>query len=220
LSTARVYVHKERRITIHQDHIGIALKARKPRRIAKRESHHGSVTDSRIIRCPLTDKDLRSLAVVVVVQMRLPQSRWNVDVEMIVKQVGLPAVDEIRVLRSHRRNDLDVGILRLDCVVEHREPRVIACSPHVEPVFVSNFNESQLERLRMSVFRTASTPDSTGATCNVFDLVQRLSRLGLDVPAVAELDLNPVLGLPDRCIAVDARVRIQRPAAHTPTKSW
>jgi hypothetical protein len=52
------------------------------------------------------------------------------------------------------------------------------------------------------------------------DLVQRLSRLGLDLPAVAELDLNPVLGLPDRCIAVDARVRIHRPAAHTLTKTW
>ena len=52
------------------------------------------------------------------------------------------------------------------------------------------------------------------------DLVQRLARLGLDVPAVAELDLNPVLGLPDRCIAVDARVRIQRPATHTHMKTW
>ena len=52
------------------------------------------------------------------------------------------------------------------------------------------------------------------------DLVQRLARLGLDLPAIAELDLNPVLGLPDRCVAVDARVRIQRPAPHAPTKSW
>jgi acetate---CoA ligase (ADP-forming) len=52
------------------------------------------------------------------------------------------------------------------------------------------------------------------------DLVQRLSRLGLDMPAVAELDLNPVLGLPDGCIAVDARVRVARPMAAAPTKSW
>jgi succinyl-CoA synthetase beta subunit len=52
------------------------------------------------------------------------------------------------------------------------------------------------------------------------DLVHRLSRLGLDVPAVAELDLNPVLGLPDRCVAVDARVRIKQPALHAPTKTW
>ena len=36
----------------------------------------------------------------------------------------------------------------------------------------------------------------------------RLSRLGLEIPEVAELDLNPVLGLPDGCVAVDARVRV------------
>ncbi len=46
------------------------------------------------------------------------------------------------------------------------------------------------------------------------DLVQRLSRLGLEIPAVAELDLNPVLGLPDGCVAVDARVRVARPVVN------
>jgi acyl-CoA synthetase (NDP forming) len=52
------------------------------------------------------------------------------------------------------------------------------------------------------------------------DLVHRLSRLGLDFPAVTELDLNPVLGLPDACVAVDARVRIARPALSVSTKTW
>ena len=52
------------------------------------------------------------------------------------------------------------------------------------------------------------------------DLVHRLSRLGLEVPAVAELDLNPVLGLPDGCVAVDARVRVARPVVSASTKSW
>ena len=52
------------------------------------------------------------------------------------------------------------------------------------------------------------------------DLVHRLSRLGLEQPAVAELDLNPVLGLPDECLAVDARVRIARPVVSVPTKTW
>ena len=32
-----------------------------------------------------------------------------------------------------------------------------------------------------------------------------------DLPAVAELDLNPVLGFPDHAVAVDARIRIRRP---------
>jgi acetyl coenzyme A synthetase (ADP forming)-like protein len=52
------------------------------------------------------------------------------------------------------------------------------------------------------------------------DLVHRLSRLGLEQPAVAELDLNPVLGLPGECVAVDARVRIARPVVTVSTKSW
>jgi acyl-CoA synthetase (NDP forming) len=52
------------------------------------------------------------------------------------------------------------------------------------------------------------------------DLVLRLARLADDVPEVAELDLNPVLGLPNGCVAVDARVRL-RPAERTPlAKTW
>jgi acetyl coenzyme A synthetase (ADP forming)-like protein len=52
------------------------------------------------------------------------------------------------------------------------------------------------------------------------DLLQRLARLGEDLPAVAELDLNPVLALPDRCVAVDARVRVQRLQPSTRAKTW
>jgi acyl-CoA synthetase (NDP forming) len=55
---------------------------------------------------------------------------------------------------------------------------------------------------------------------SLVDLVLRLAQLADDVPEVAELDLNPVLGLPDRCVAVDARVRV-RPAERTPSaKTW
>jgi hypothetical protein len=52
------------------------------------------------------------------------------------------------------------------------------------------------------------------------DLVHRLARLGEDFPAVAELDLNPVLALPDCCIVVDARIRVRSPQAVTRTKTW
>src|SRR6266516_5103171 len=55
-------------------------------------------------------------------------------------------------------------------------------------------------------FRGAPAAD----VASLVELVCRLSRLGEDLPAVAELDLNPVLALPDRCVAVDARVRVQR----------
>jgi acetyl coenzyme A synthetase (ADP forming)-like protein len=52
------------------------------------------------------------------------------------------------------------------------------------------------------------------------DLVHRLGRLGEDFPAVAELDLNPVLALPDRCVALDARIRVRAPGVVVRAKSW
>ena len=65
-------------------------------------------------------------------------------------------------------------------------------------------------------FRGAPAAD----VASLVDLVCRLSRLGEDLPAVAELDLNPVLALPERCVAVDARVRVHRPESRSRTKSW
>ena len=52
------------------------------------------------------------------------------------------------------------------------------------------------------------------------DLLGRLSHLGLDFPEVAELDLNPVLGLEDGYVAVDARIRVRRPAPAASPKTW
>ena len=65
-------------------------------------------------------------------------------------------------------------------------------------------------------FRGAPTAD----VASLVDVVCRLSRLGEDLPTVAELDLNPVLALPDRCVVVDARIRVQRPESRSRTKSW
>ena len=62
-----------------------------------------------------------------------------------------------------------------------------------------------------------SPPADEGA---LIDLLLRLSRLAEDLPEVAELDLNPVIALPDRCVAVDARIRVAHPAATHRTKSW
>jgi hypothetical protein len=50
--------------------------------------------------------------------------------------------------------------------------------------------------------------------------VLRLARLGEDLPAVAELDVNPVLGRPQGCVVVDARVRVRRPETVARTKTW
>ena len=51
-------------------------------------------------------------------------------------------------------------------------------------------------------------------------LLLRISLLVDEYPAVAELDLNPVLALPDGCVAVDARIRIGAPSAQRTAKTW
>jgi acetyl coenzyme A synthetase (ADP forming)-like protein len=65
-------------------------------------------------------------------------------------------------------------------------------------------------------FRGAPHADS-GA---LVDLVHRLGRLGEDLHAAAELDLNPVVAQPGGCVAVDARIRVRRPAPQARAKSW
>jgi acetate---CoA ligase (ADP-forming) len=52
------------------------------------------------------------------------------------------------------------------------------------------------------------------------DLVLRLSQLADDHPEVAELDLNPVVGLPDGCVAVDARIRLRPAEPQQIAKTW
>jgi len=52
------------------------------------------------------------------------------------------------------------------------------------------------------------------------DLVHRLSLLAEDFPEIAELDLNPVLALPDRCVVVDARIRIAAAEPKRSPKTW
>jgi acetyl coenzyme A synthetase (ADP forming)-like protein len=55
---------------------------------------------------------------------------------------------------------------------------------------------------------------------SLVELVHRLARLGEEMHEVAELDLNPVLALPDRCVAVDARIRVRKPETVIRAKSW
>src|SRR6266516_3861002 len=65
-------------------------------------------------------------------------------------------------------------------------------------------------------FRGAPAADAAA----LVDLLHRLSRLAEDVPEVAELDLNPVIALPNGCVAVDARVRLAPPSLRPALKSW
>ena len=65
---------------------------------------------------------------------------------------------------------------------------------------------------------SAGAPRADGGA--LVDLLGRLSQLGEDLPEVAELDLNPVLGLADGYLVVDARIRVRRPAAASSPKTW
>jgi succinyl-CoA synthetase beta subunit len=76
-------------------------------------------------------------------------------------------------------------------------------------------SEGKAGRL-VSGYRRAPAADAPA----LVDLLHRLSRLGEEIPAVAELDLNPVLAFPDGCLVVDARVRVAPPSMHVRTKSW
>jgi acetate---CoA ligase (ADP-forming) len=65
-------------------------------------------------------------------------------------------------------------------------------------------------------YRGAPASDQDALT----DLLHRLSKLGEDLPEVAELDLNPVIAGPDGCVAVDARVRVRPPTVTRGPKTW
>lgn len=52
------------------------------------------------------------------------------------------------------------------------------------------------------------------------ELLLRISLLIEEHPAVAELDLNPVLALAHGCVAVDARVRVGAPSVQRTAKTW
>ncbi len=68
----------------------------------------------------------------------------------------------------------------------------------------------------MAGFRGRPAADAAA----LVDLLGRLSRLGEDLPELAELDLNPVLALPEGYVAVDARIRVRRPPPVATPKTW
>jgi acetyl coenzyme A synthetase (ADP forming)-like protein len=65
-------------------------------------------------------------------------------------------------------------------------------------------------------FRGAAAADAAA----LIDLLLRLSALAEDLPEVAELDLNPVIALQRGCVAVDARIRVERAEGRRSPKTW
>jgi acetyl coenzyme A synthetase (ADP forming)-like protein len=65
-------------------------------------------------------------------------------------------------------------------------------------------------------FRGARPSDAAALA----DLLLRLSRLGEDLPEIAELDLNPVLALDEGYVVLDARARVCRADPVAPAKTW
>jgi acetate---CoA ligase (ADP-forming) len=68
----------------------------------------------------------------------------------------------------------------------------------------------------VSGFRGAPAVDASALT----DLLHRLSALSEDLPEVTELDLNPVIALPQGCVAVDARARVEPAGRRRSPKTW
>jgi acyl-CoA synthetase (NDP forming) len=65
-------------------------------------------------------------------------------------------------------------------------------------------------------FRGAPPAD----TAALGDLLARLSALAVDLPEVAELDLNPVIATGESCVIVDARVRVAPGGDRERVKTW
>ena len=68
----------------------------------------------------------------------------------------------------------------------------------------------------MRGFRGAPAADGAALA----DLLLRLARLGEDIPAVAELDLNPVLALPDGCVASTRASACSARSSTVRAKTW
>ena len=76
--------------------------------------------------------------------------------------------------------------------------------------FSKNYAQSMISHLK-SYKLIEGARGQKGANVELFaEAVARLSTLVNIAPEIAEMDLNPLLGTPDRVVAVDARIRLQK----------
>jgi acyl-CoA synthetase (NDP forming) len=80
----------------------------------------------------------------------------------------------------------------------------------VPPVTVPEARHA-IESLRIARILAGFRGAPAGDVAGLAELVTALGRLAVDVPELAELDLNPVMVGPDGCVVVDAKVRLATP---------
>jgi acetate---CoA ligase (ADP-forming) len=69
---------------------------------------------------------------------------------------------------------------------------------------------TMIENLRSKVLLKGVRGQKGIALDRWIELIQSVSSLVMAVPEIAEMDLNPVMGLTDKVVAVDARIRIEK----------
>ncbi len=121
---------------------------------------------------PLADEDLRSVAIGLVVVVRVIKELGRAAVVVIVDDVRLDAVD------GRGCDELKPGIALLDGLVELRIAAVVAAGA-VEPVFVADLDVSEREGRGVAVLGSLCAPPGVGVAGHVFDLVERILHVRL-----------------------------------------
>ena len=157
---------------MHDDKVRVAFHARHPCGVAKRGVH---VWCRRTFaRRPFADKNFRAVAIRLVVMMRVRLHLHRAAVEVIVQHIGCAA------LHGRGRDKLQLGIFDFDRVEDLGEASVVTAGA-VEPVLVANLNVFERERCRMTILRAACAPGCRGVTGHVFNLVERVLHIRLQV---------------------------------------
>jgi acetyltransferase len=92
--------------------------------------------------------------------------------------------------------------------VELNRDRTLELPPLDAPLARAMVARTRVARL-LAGFRGSPAADERA----LVDALLRVSRIACDLPAVAELDINPLLAGSDGVIALDARIRVRKPAA-------
>jgi acyl-CoA synthetase (NDP forming) len=149
--------------------------------------------------------------------------RDETELRRAVGRVGLPAIVQ-PMIRSNA--ELLAGVVQdpvFGPLVAFGPGGVLAeligeAQVRIAPLTDADASELVLGGKAGRLVRGFRGPESNASA--LVELVNRLSRLAHDLPEVAELDLNPVFGLPEGCVVVDARVRLRRPSVVRRTKTW